>query len=36
VVDPASGLREVQVRIDNADGSITPGVNAFLILGGNL
>ena len=35
VVDPASGLREVQVRIDNADGSITPGVNAFLILGGN-
>jgi RND family efflux transporter MFP subunit len=35
VVDPASGLREVQVRFDNSDGSLTPGVNAFLLLDGN-
>ena len=35
VVDPASGLREVQVRFDNSDGSVTPGVNAFLLLDGN-
>lgn len=35
VVDPASGLREVQVRFDNSDGSVTPGVSAFLILDGN-
>lgn len=35
VVDPASGLREVQVRFDNSNGSVTPGMNAFLILDGN-
>jgi len=33
VVDSASGLQEVQVRFDNHDGKISPGVTAVLVLG---
>jgi multidrug efflux pump subunit AcrA (membrane-fusion protein) len=32
VVDPSSGLREVKVLFDNADGRVHPGVAGSLLL----